>query len=146
MVNYLSRLLLLTMLAAMTYIALLPEFNFEVWVPVELLSALSVPSILVELITKQADKIAHFIGAFAVLLLCGEGNKSSLSTLDNSSRQLGVLLLVTVVVEVAQYQIGRNFSLLDIAAGMLGGLSAVLIRKCSQSMPSRITCRRKISH
>lgn len=143
MVNYLSRLLLVTMLAAMTYIALLPEFNFEAWVPVELLSALSVPSILVELITKQADKIAHFLGAFALLLLYGEG-RSSYSALDNSSRQLGVLLLVAVVAEVAQYQIGRSFSLLDIAAGMLGGLSAIAIRKCGRAIPSRIARRRKV--
>jgi len=145
MANCLSRLLLITMLAAMTYIVLLPEFNFEVWVPVELLSALSVPSILVELITKQADKIAHFLGAFVLLLLYGEG-KSCYSAVQNSSRQLGVLLLVAVVAEVAQFQIGRSFSLMDIAAGMLGGLSAVAIRTYGRTIPSQITRRRKISH
>ena len=118
---------LASMLVAMTYIALLPEFNFEVWVPVQWLHSVNASDEFIGLILKKSDKIAHFLGAFILLALyiSHSANRSS-TTIAFSFFILSALIIGA---EVAQLQVGRNFSLEDIAAGMLGGLCAATLAK-----------------
>jgi len=113
------------MLVAMTYIALLPEFNFEVWVPVQWLNSVGASDEIIDLVVRKSDKIAHFFGALILFILY-----RSHSVIRNSTTitfSLFILSLLIVGAEIAQLQVGRNFSLEDIAAGMLGGLCAAIL-------------------
>lgn len=130
MEKWVFRIALAAILAPMIYITLLPEFDFEVWVPVQWLAAIHVPEILVDFIRDEADKIAHCVGAFILLLLYSKTVNTS--AIRSSTFCLLALLAIAVSAEIAQFQIGRDFSFGDIVAGMFGGTLAIMTLKLTR--------------
>jgi len=124
--NWLSRLVLISVVFSMVYVALLPTYFFAKWVPTNLLEAWRVPNWLIIELVDQADKIAHFIGAFLIVALY-LGGFPKLSA--GRMRLINILLTVFLLAlfsEVAQLFIGRNFSIVDIAVGFAGACFAVV--------------------
>jgi len=123
--RWLCRLALISIVFAMVYVALLPTYFFAKWVPTNLLEASRVPNWLIFELIDNADKIAHFIGAFLIVALYLGGFPK-----HNAGRMRLVNILLTVFLlalfsEIAQLFIGRNFSIVDIAAGYAGACFAV---------------------
>ena len=128
--KYLCRGALLLALAAMSYIALLPAYDFTNWVPEPFLRSLGISDSFLEALVNHADKLAHTFGALIISLLyflsltdskTGQPNPFKIS----SKTFLLLLLLIAVTAEIIQLGIGRNFSLGDILAGLLGGAMAL---------------------
>ena len=119
-------------LLAMSYVALLPSYEFGNWVPVSLLQSLKAPESWVNHLLIHADKVAHTFGALTISLLYflslpdPTDNKPNPFQL-NVTTFLILLFALALAAELAQLWIGRNFSFGDILAGMLGGVIATTI-------------------
>lgn len=102
--------------------------DFTQYIPRETLKAFSVPNQTIRLAILNADAIAHFFGAIITTLLL------LLSTthywIDNKIKRLSTLMFILIflffIVETMQLIIGRNFGLLDLAAGSLGAMVSIL--------------------
>ena len=121
-------------LIAMSYVALLPAYDFTNWVPESILRTLGVSEVFLETLLKHADKLAHTFGALIISLLYFLSLTDSKAGRPNPLKVgaktfLTLLFMIAVTAELIQLGIGRNFSLGDILAGLLGGVMAVSILK-----------------
>lgn len=121
----------------MSYVALLPAYDFGNWVPTIILNSYGVPSLWVEMLVNQADKLAHTFGAMVISLLYYSSLSYSAVRQVNPLRFsakvfLSLLFSLALSAELMQLWIGRNFSFSDIFAGMLGGGLALVLIKASK--------------
>ena len=132
LLKYIFRAALLLALTLMIYVALLPSYEFGDWVPTPLLHSAGVPEFWIKLLLDHADKIAHTFGALTISMLyflsLSDSTPSQPNPLQLSATTfLGLLFTLALTAEIVQLWIGRNFSFMDIFAGMLGGGMAIAI-------------------
>lgn len=129
--TWFCRIILLSGTTLMTYVVLLPQYNFSHWVPHAYLKRIGAPYTFQLWLDHNLDKLAHFIGAICILLLL-YGAKLFFQQQSHLRLYLCVVFTTCCVIgaELAQKWIGRGFSFPDILFGIGGILIAlVLIKK-----------------
>jgi len=116
--KWMSRVLLITLLILMTYVATRQSYNFSHWVPHRFFQDIGIPYSARLWAEQNADVFLHFFGAMSltVLIYTAKFNKIL-------SRPLTISLLIAALclcAEIFQYSIGRGFESSDLLLGFLG--------------------------
>lgn len=128
--TWFCRITLLSSAVLMTYLVLLPQYNFSHWMPHGYLKGIGVPYSFQLWLDHNLDKLAHFLGAFFILILL-YGAKFFLKKRTNSRLYLCTVITITCILgaEIAQKWIERGFSYPDVFVGILGVLVALIFTK-----------------
>jgi len=126
------RLILVSMTAAMTYIVLLPQYNFSHYVPHPLIKRLGFSYEFQLWVDHNMDKVFHFFGAFILVhLLFGANVYFRQRPNYRLILSAAFVLFAAFAAEYAQDYIGRGFNKSDIWIGVGGAFLAILIIKFS---------------
>ncbi len=128
LITWLCRLLLISLCLSMGYIVLLPEYNFSHLMPHNFIRSLGVPYEFRLEFEQHSDKILHFIGALGLTILL---DRSKIYFKQQQFKRLSLTVIIVnsmiIGAEIAQFQIGRGFSVLDIITGGSGVLMAAIL-------------------
>ena len=128
MTPWICRLTLLVGVVSMTYIVLLPQYNFAHWVPHGYLKSWGVPYSSQLWIDHHFDKAIHYLGASGlVILLFGAKLYYTATSTARLWWSAIIVLMLVIGAEIAQLIIDRGFSLPDILTGVLGIISSMLL-------------------
>jgi len=126
------RLILVSMTAAMTYIVLLPQYNFSHYVPHPLIKRLGFSYKQQLWVDHNMDKAFHFFGALILVhLLFGANIYFRQRPNYRLVLSSALVLFAVFAAEYAQQYIGRGFSKPDIWIGVGGTCLAILLIKFS---------------
>ena len=138
LITWLCRLLLIILCLTMSYIVLLPQYNFSHLIPHNFIRGLGVPYELRLQFEQHSDKIFHFTGALGLTILL---DRSEIYFKNLAFKRLSLTIIIVggmiIAAEIAQFKIGRGFSRLDIFMGLSGLLIAALFLFKRQSNRSR---------
>lgn len=128
--TWFCRITLLGATSLMTYVVLLPQYNFSHWVPHAYLKRIGAPYSFQLWLDHNLDKLAHVIGATSILLLL-YGAKLFFQKQAHLRLCLCVISTAFCVIgaELAQKWIERGFSFPDILFGVGGILIALILIK-----------------
>jgi len=114
----------------MTYVVMLPQYNFSHWVPHGYLKSIGASYSLQLWLDHNLDKLAHFLGAIFILILL-YGAKIFLYKRDNLRFYVCIYITFALIIgaELIQKWIERGFSYADILFGLMGVFFASFLIK-----------------
>ncbi len=122
--EYTARTALLILAALMTYVVLLPQYNFAHFIPRNFLEALGMSYAAQLWLEQHSDAALHFVGAAALVILL------TFSALWPGVQQarfaFTAVILLCILAELAQLLIGRGFDEYDLLFGISGSFMAYL--------------------
>ena len=123
-VEYTARLVLLILVGSMSYIVLLPQYNFAHLIPHDTLDDLGISYASQLWFEQNSDILLHFAGGALLVLLLSYAN---LFKSEHQSRQaLITVVILCLAAECAQLWIGRGFDEYDLLFGISGSFMAYL--------------------
>ena len=128
--KWFCRIVLFSGIGLMTYLVLLPQYNFSHWVPHGYLKSIGTPYWFQLWLDHNLDKLAHFLGALFILILL-YGAKVFFQSCANT-RLISCTIITVICIlgaEITQKWIERGFSYPDIFFGVLGVLLALILIK-----------------
>ena len=124
-VEYSARLVLLILIGSMSYVVLLPHYNFAHLIPHNTLDNLGISYASQLWFEQNSDVLLHFSGGALLVLLI------SYARLFKSDHQAKPALITVVILcfgaEFAQLWIGRGFDEYDLLFGISGSFMAYLL-------------------
>jgi hypothetical protein len=120
--EYTARLALTILTGIMSYVVLLPSYNFAHLIPHDLLDSIGVSYNSQLWFERHSDNFLHFGGAAILVLLLVFSN--ILSTTNQPKIALIVVTGLCIAAELAQLLIGRGFDEYDLLLGISGSFMA----------------------
>ena len=124
--KWFCRGLLLLLIACVGWVVIQPEYNFAHWVPHAQLRDLGVPYSVMLWFEQNAHLLLHPVVAFLLVTLFFAAQLPWL--IARQTRPGLVVVLILVLAEIVQWQIGRGFEAIDLFTGLLGVLAAYWIK------------------
>ena len=122
--EYSARLVLLILIASMSYIVLLPSYNFAHLMPRSLMDLMGINYASRLWIEQHSDVFFHFAGAGTLVLLFTFANL--FAGTKQAKPALVIVIVLCFAAEIAQSWIGRGFDEYDLLFGISGSFMAYL--------------------